>query len=141
MSRTPPDHDDLDGLDDLEAQELLGTELLGTPGTAGGCVGPVARDTRAVWSLGIANVIVRVYCVIWVTLTDPIGSPMALLCPKAPLRAVPEKVSDVSESAPIAFDAAATIEVAFCAAALAANMQTRAAAHNVLVTMRASRSW
>src|SRR4029450_14112453 len=62
----------------------------GTPGTAGGWVGPVARETRAVGSGGCPKLMVRVYWVIWVTLTGPIGSPMALLWPNAPLRAVPE---------------------------------------------------
>ena len=32
----------------------------GTPGTVGGCVGPVARDTSAVGAAGGAKVIVRV---------------------------------------------------------------------------------
>ena len=34
--------------------------------------------------------IVRVYCVICVRFTGPMGSPMLLLWPNAPLRAVPE---------------------------------------------------
>ena len=62
----------------------------GTPGIVGGCVGPVARETRAVGSPAGPNVSVRVYRVIVVTLTGPIGSPMALLWPKAPFLAVPE---------------------------------------------------
>ena len=62
----------------------------GTPGIAGGRVGPVARETRAVGSPAESNLSVRVYCVIVVTLTGPIGSPMALLWPKAPFLAVPE---------------------------------------------------
>ena len=62
----------------------------GTPGMVGGCVGPVARETRAVGSPAASNLRVRVYCVIVVTLTGPIGSPMALLWPKAPFLAVPE---------------------------------------------------
>src|SRR5215510_13149702 len=62
----------------------------GTPGTVGGCVGPVARETSDAWSAGGAKVIVRVYCVICVRLIGAIGSPMLLLCPKAPFRAVPE---------------------------------------------------
>ena len=62
----------------------------GTPGIAGGWVGPVARETRAVGSAAASNRSVRVYFVIVVTLTGPIGSPIALLWPKAPLRAVPE---------------------------------------------------
>src|SRR5687767_15305788 len=44
------------------------------------------------------------------------GSPMALLWPNGPLRAVPEYVMDVRLSTPMAFDAAATTGLAFCAA-------------------------
>src|SRR5262245_24881644 len=50
------------------------------------------------------------------------GSPMLLLWPKAPLRAVPEKVIEFKVSTPIAFDAAAITEPAFCAAALIDNV-------------------
>ena len=62
----------------------------GTPGTVGGCVGPVARETSAVGSVVCPKLIARVYWVICVTLSAPIGSPMLLLWPKAPFRAVPE---------------------------------------------------
>ena len=62
----------------------------GTPGTVGGCVGPVARETSAVGSAACPKLIVRVYLVICVTFTGPMGSPMLLLWPKAPFRAVPE---------------------------------------------------
>jgi hypothetical protein len=39
---------------------------------------------------------------------------MLLLCPKAPFRAVPEYVIDVSESVPIAFAAAVMTGFVFC---------------------------
>jgi hypothetical protein len=110
----------------------------GTPGTVGGCVGPVARDTRSVGAAGGAKVIVRVYSVIRVALTGPSGSPMALLWPKAPLRAVPVMVIEVSVSTPIAFDAAAMTELAFCAAAPVENVTRSAATVSVLSSMRAS---
>jgi hypothetical protein len=74
---------------------------------------------------------VRVYWVIRVVFTGPNGSPMALLWPNAPFRAVPEYVIEVRESAPIAFDAAATTGPALCAAA-AAGRRARIAASESL---------
>ena len=62
----------------------------GAPGTVGGCVGPVARERSGAASAGLSKLIVRVYCVMSVRFTGPIGSPMLLLWPNAPLRAVPE---------------------------------------------------
>src|SRR5688572_14549688 len=47
----------------------------GVPGTVGGWVGPVARETRACGVAGGWKVIVRVYCVICVTFVGPIGLP------------------------------------------------------------------
>src|SRR5688572_4456352 len=44
------------------------------------------------------------------------GSPMLLLCPKEPVRAEPDKVIEFRLSTPIAFEAAAMTELAFCAA-------------------------
>src|SRR5215510_3657194 len=85
----------------------------GAPGTVGGCVGPVARETSAAGSPGRPKLNVRLYWVICVTLTVPMGSPMALLCPKAPLRAVPENVIELRLSTPIAFDAAVMTGLAF----------------------------
>ena len=85
----------------------------GVPGTVGGWVGPVALETSAVGLAAGPKLIVRVYIVICVTLTGPNGFPMALLWPKAPFRAVPEKVIEFNVSTPIAFDAAATTELAF----------------------------
>src|SRR5215216_1121057 len=43
----------------------------GAPGTVGGCVRPVARDTSAIGSDDCAKLMVRVYIVICVTLTAP----------------------------------------------------------------------
>src|SRR5918993_3758817 len=54
----------------------------GAPGTVGGIVGPVARDTRSVAAAGWPKLMVRVYSVMRVVLTGPSGSPMALLFPK-----------------------------------------------------------
>src|SRR5687767_3662286 len=110
----------------------------GAPGTVGGWVGPVARDTRSAGAAGGAKLIVRVYCVICVALTGPSGLPMALLWPNAPLRAVPEKVIEFSVSTPIAFDAAAMTELAFCAAAPREKVTRSAATVSVLSSMRAS---
>src|SRR6187455_2481138 len=69
----------------------------GTPGTVGGCVGPVARDTSAIGPAAVPKLMVRVYIVICVRLIAPSGWPMALLWPKAPFCAVPEYVMEVSE--------------------------------------------
>ena len=111
----------------------------GAPGTVGGCVGPVALETSAVGLAAGAKLIVRVYVVIWVRLTGPSGVPMALLWPNAPFRAVPEKVIELSVSAPIAFDAAATTEPAFCAVALIDRKVTRSATpESILSIIRAS---
>src|SRR5687768_17954103 len=111
----------------------------GVPGTVGGCVGPVALDTRAVGLGAGAKLIVRVYIVIWVTLTGPRGFPMALLWPNCPLRAVPEKVIEFRLSTPIAFDAAATTEPAFCASApIDRTVKRSVAPVSVLRSIRAS---
>src|SRR5688572_6574796 len=75
----------------------------GTPGTVGGCVGPVARDTSPM-VVG-AKVTVRVYCVTTVVLVGPSGFAICLLWPNCPLRAVPENVIEFRVSAPIALDA------------------------------------
>src|SRR5688572_9755186 len=73
-----------------------------------------------------------------VVFTGPSGMPMALLWPNAPFRAVPEYVIEFSESAPIAFDAAATTEVAFCAAAPIGNRVTTSAAPVSVLSIRVS---
>jgi hypothetical protein len=75
-----------------------------------------------------------------VTLTVPIGSPMALLCPKAPFRAVPEYVIEFSESTPIAFAAEAMTELAFCVAVLVDSTATRSAASVSVLRIRASKA-
>ena len=111
----------------------------GAPGTVGGCVGPVALETSAVGLAAGPKLIVRVYMVICVTLTGPRGVPMALLWPNCPFRAVPENVIELSVSTPIAFDAAATAELAFCAAAPCDRTVTRSAAPvNILSSICAS---
>src|SRR5688500_8359636 len=105
----------------------------GIPGTVGGCVGPVARETSAVGLAGSPKLTVRVCIVICVALTAPSGLPMLLLWPNAPFRAVPENVIEFRVSTPIAFDAAAITELAFCAAApIARTVATSAAPVSVL---------
>ena len=56
----------------------------GEPGTTGGWVGPVARDTSAVGPAAVPKLIVRVYIVIFVRFTAPIGWVITLLWTKAP---------------------------------------------------------
>jgi hypothetical protein len=85
----------------------------GAPGTAGGCVGPNARD--AGWSKSIA----RVYEVTRVMPDGAHGRAMFRLCPKLAFCAVPEYVIEATVPAPIAREALAIVVAASCPAALA----------------------
>ena len=70
---------------------------------------------QAVGVAGLEKSRMRLYSAMCVTFTAPIGSPMLLLCPNAPLRARPMYAMAFTLSTPIVFEAAPMMAPASCA--------------------------